>query len=160
MFATFTLGMIVPIHAFASDFVVLQVGLGAFIIAGLLIFMGVKALSTKSRETTISLMLLILGLATIGIGIVNEESSHMSNYDYFGLLGIILLSGVFAFVVSLFTLIKATYNTPEKEQQFDSLSWCVIYKNKRKESKESNESDILFQSVELLPLINTKNRRY
>jgi hypothetical protein len=106
IFIISTFGIIVPINAFASDFVVLQVGFGAFIIAGLLIFMGVKALSTKSRETTISLMLLILGLTAIGLGIVSEESGHMSDYDYFGMLGIILLSGVFAFVISLFTLIK------------------------------------------------------
>jgi len=106
IFVYLTFGIIYPISALASDFVVLQVGLGTFVIAGLLMFLGLKAASSKDREKTIALMFLILVLTAIGIGLVNEESGHMGEYDYFGLLGITAISGLLSFIIPLFSQLK------------------------------------------------------
>ena len=100
------IGITCPFNVMASDFVVLQVGLGGFVLTGLIIFFGFKAGTSKAKDRFMLYIFLVLILTFIGIGMVMEESDHMGDYDLWGMLGIIATSGLLALIIPLIIFIR------------------------------------------------------
>ena len=90
--------------AIASDFGILLVGLGSIIIAILLVILGVTAYSSNNRNKKTVLMAGVFFLTLLGILLVIDEASHMNDLDFYGLLGTILIPGLLAFLLPLYSL--------------------------------------------------------
>jgi hypothetical protein len=95
---------LVSVNAAASDFNVLWVGLGTLVIACMLIAIGVKApfvAKAKARGEVIPHSFVIILLVGVGLAIVFDEKDHMGKVDYYGMLGLVLVPGILAFLVPL-----------------------------------------------------------
>tara|TARA_R110001583_G_scaffold195218_1_gene370581 strand:- start:1567 stop:1941 length:375 start_codon:yes stop_codon:yes gene_type:complete len=103
-FALFIFSSSLPLSAIASDFNVLTVGLGAFIIALILIFLCIKGSSAarkKPRNEVAAYSFGSLFLSIIGTAMVVQESPHMSNSDFYGFIAILVIPGFLAFILPL-----------------------------------------------------------
>ncbi|WP_027363200.1 hypothetical protein [Desulfospira joergensenii] len=105
-----------PSRAFASDFTILTVGLGSLLLSVFIIILGVKAsfaARAAGTQKARPYMFVILFLVLLGIGIVINESGHMSGSDLTGMLAVILLPGFISFILPIVVGRKNHYNDRE-----------------------------------------------
>ncbi len=82
---------------------VLGVGLGSLVIAGLNILLGCKFYSIARRrgfKEVLPFLFIVILLVLIGAALVSDEAAHMSRSDTAGMLAVICASAAFAFVSS------------------------------------------------------------
>jgi hypothetical protein len=113
-----TAGLIVffgPINAHASDFAILGVALGCLVIAALTIALGIaatRASRNKGRSQAAPYLFIIFFLVLIGVGLVMDESGHMADSDFVGMILTVLIPGVLSFAIPIF--VKQQQSLPEE----------------------------------------------
>ena len=73
-----------PLYAMASDFSVLNVGVGALLISVILVFLCIKgagAARTKPRNEVSTYSFGSIGLSLIGVSMVSDELTHFGSMD-------------------------------------------------------------------------------
>jgi hypothetical protein len=95
-----------PSFAYASDFTVLAVLLGALIISGGNIVLGLIASNRAykgSLNDSVPYMVIIGVLMFIGFGMVMGEADHMSDGDTNGMRAMVIISGLIGMALPIVT---------------------------------------------------------